>query len=520
MCLKTKAIYRRHIAGSVILAGLGVIGWLYCETLQLKDRSGIAAPAAAASGIADIAKQFSFASNAPLDAAPRIVTLKAEDFSIPAEEQAGLISAEEPETIRAPREQVAAYILNQPFSRHTGSWQSILSFRSSLPTFDQMHTTVQSRNLLASAAARYLDTPFNALFENVFARTTEEASRTAESSQKQAMRNPFTEAKREVEASVQPQAAATPPAPAASNETTSASNADAKSSPPPVQQPAVGDGNPKPVVPEGPFLVLGDFTGSGTVEAWSAARVDDGTFAFKDGQRTFGLTVNPEAVDFQRSFAIDDVNGDGIPDLIATSRAALAGGILLGDGNGNYRLSDSFMTGFEPIVPVPGRMGDQAREILGVNVRTGSIQTFRRADASGYRQVRNQAAINFLPHFLARITKIDSGRDVFMAAQSGQAARVWQWQEDGSLAFADESIPPAPSVSIFKTFPADGALSNLQVYQIGSSASVLLINGQGAAHNVANFRVSPQIFLVIGDLLRRGKLDVAAAFLLSAAPSK
>ncbi len=523
MRLELRAVREHRIAGSVILTGLCVIGWVYSDALQLKDRTSSPAPAVAVAGIAEISKPFSYANSTAKTHAPKIVTISAED--LPAlEPESRKTQGEERESAQPAL--AASYSapdwLPTP-GRYEASRQGMLSFRRSLPTFDQTRSTIRSRNLSAAGAARYLDTPFNSLLDSVFKRSSDETVQAVDfSRQKQDVRNPFTEAKQKADSEPLPAAAAAPPAPPPAppaKDTASPADQNANAAPPPSQPPASG-GAPKPTTPEGPLLVLGDFSGTGTMEAWSASRIDDGTFAFKDGQRTFNLYINPEAVGFQRSFAIDDFNGDGIADLLVTSRAALAGGVLLGDGKGNYKLSDTFITGYEPVVPVPGRMGDGSREILSVDVRTGSIQTFRRIDSGGYCQVRGQATINFIPDFLARVTEIDSGKDSFIAAQSGKAAAVWRWQEDGSLSSSGESIPPAPSVSIFKSFLQDNAQSNLQIYQVGSSASVLLINSQGNSFNVANFRVTPQIFLMVGDLLKRGTLDVAVAFLLSSTPAK
>jgi hypothetical protein len=112
-----------------------------------------------------------------------------------------------------------------------------------------------------------------------------------------------------------------------------------------------------------------------------------------------------------------------------------------------------------------------------------------------------------------------SDSDRFIAAQAGKAVQVYQWQDNGTLASSSDSIPPDPSIALYKDFLQEGATGILQVYQVGSSASVLLtIHRQ--SFNVANLRVFPQIFLVFGDLTKSGNLDVAVAYLLSSNTSK
>ena len=83
--------------------------------------------------------------------------------------------------------------------------------------------------------------------------------------------------------------------------------------------------------------------------------LNETTFVFPDGRRTFSLFVNPSAVEEQRSLAIEDITGDGNVDLLVTSHANLFGGVFMGDGKGNFALLDTFVSGYEPVVAVPYR---------------------------------------------------------------------------------------------------------------------------------------------------------------------
>ncbi len=513
---RLRAPQERKIALSVSVACLCVIGLVYSDALQQQYRARppdrVEVP-----GVADIAKPFSFSYSAPRTPASRLFDVSAETLLAPDLSSAELANGDAGSVKYEDARSASSWLMTVgPAGR---ARPSILFYRGSLPTFERTRSANAYRNLWTSGAAQYLDTSFASLLDSVF-KHGDDANQVPDlSRQRQGSRNPFTDAKEKADAEAAPSAAAaaSPPAPPPARQT-STPDQSAGTTTAPTQQPSAGGGSPRSGPPEEPFLVLGDFSGTGVVEAKSASRLDDGTFAFLDGSRSFSVYVNPSAPELQRSFAIDDFNDDGIPDLLVTSRAALLGAVLIGDGQGNYQIADTFVTGYEPTVPVPGLMGDGFRDILTVNVRTGWVQTFRRSDS--YRMVRGQAAIGFRPDFVARITQSESGMDCFMAAESGAEADVYQWQSDGMLVSSGWNLPQAPSISINKDFLQENALGNLQVYQVGSSASVMLTDSHGASFNVANFRVFPQIFLIVGDISKRDTLDVGVAFLLSTAPAK
>jgi hypothetical protein len=517
-----KVIRKRHIAISVILAGICIIGLVYSDALQQKDRLRSHPAPAIVPGIAEISQSFSFANSTAKAPAPKVVIVSAENLMKPdiaaAEEAGGDLDIAQ---AGGPTQLYPSGILSP--GRLEISRPSILYLRRTMPTFDKRsnYAVGPSRSVFAASAARYLDTPFNSLLDSVFKRTEDASFFSDSSQQKQDSRNPFTEARERVDSEASPSTpvAAAPPAAPPAKDPPPSGDQTAKNTPPASSQPPTGGGAPKPAAPEGSILVLGDFSGNGTLEARSASQIADGIFSFADGQlRTFSLFVNPAAVELQRSFAIDDFNRDGMPDLLVTSRAALLGAILTGDGNGNFALADAFATGYEPTVPVPGRLRETHREILSVNVRTGLVQTFRKTD--GYRLARGQSAINFVPDFLARVTEMNSGEDCLLAAQSGKSALVYEMHEDSSLNESGDDMPSASSLSIDKDFLNENALGNLQVYQVGSSASILLTNSHRASFNVANFRLHSQIFLIVGDVTGRGTLDVAVGYLLSSTTTR
>ncbi len=517
MHLRLRAARKQLIGTGVTIACLCVISLVYSDAIQQRLRVKPANTRLDIPSLVEISKPFSFTfQNAELQT-PRLVNVAVENLlgpdPVPTDSQ--VPDEGYPQTSGAERAESPWIGAIGP----AGSTRpSMLFFRSSLPTFGQTRSANSYRRALG--AAQYLDTSFNSLFDSVFAHGDDPALPADLSRQRPESRNPFTDARQKADAEAAPPAStpSAPPTPPPDKGTPAQSDQSSASTPAttPAPQAPAGGGAGNPPAPEPPFLVVGDFSGSGTIEARSATRVDDSTFAFQDAQRVFSLYVNPAAVELQRSFGVDDVNRDGIADLLVTSRAAMVGAVLLGDGQGNYGLAGTFPTGYEPIVPLLGPMGDGYRDIIAVDVRSGWVQTFRHHDA--YRLLHGQAAIDFSPDFVGLVTESDSNTDFLMAAQAGKAASVYQWLSDGTLALSDQSLPPAPSFSIQEDFLQENAPSNVQIYQVGSRISVMLTDSNGASFNVASFKTFPGIYVMIGDILKHRTLDVAVAYLLSATP--
>jgi hypothetical protein len=357
-----------------------------------------------------------------------------------------------------------------------------------------------------------LNTSFESLFANVFNRRDVQAG-------KEDFPNPFADAKKSSE---------TDRAQPAAGSATTLPPGQSQAPPAPEETPKPSPSTP-PAQPDGPpnisggmmngsdqrFIFLGDFDGTGVLKHAYAKRVGDTVFDFADATRTFVITENPGAVENQCSFAVEDMDGDGNMDLLHTARAGMFGMVLRGDGSGNFGFVDYFLTAYEPTVAVPGPMGDVGREIFVIDFRTGSYTVFcTRGRYLPYRQ----NSLNFIPDYIAHLMELGTGFDYLLAAQTGNVPHLYQWLQSGSLTEAAQTLPGNPSISVSGDPRLDPGLGSLQVYQVGSYASVVVTNSQGQAFNVANLRVTPRIFLVLGNIENRSSLDVGVAFLLPAVP--
>jgi len=222
---------------------------------------------------------------------------------------------------------------------------------------------------------------------------------------------------------------------------------------------------------------------------------------------------NQAAVENQRSFSIEDMDGDGRMDLIQTSGSYLFGAVLLGSESGNfyYKMNGYFLTGYEPTIAIPGPMGEGGRELVSINLRTGSYTIFK---PQGLYLPARKGGLDIIPEYATHLIELGSGADYLLASRAG-APHLYQWSTDSVLTEASEALPGEPTLTVTGDVRLDGGLGSLQVHQIGSYASVILTNSMQQTFNVANLRIAPGIFLVIGDLERRGTLDVGVAVLLT-----
>jgi len=371
-----------------------------------------------------------------------------------------------------------------------------------------------------TGGASVFDRPFRAWFASVFTdrkHSGEDPAAVSLLDSSEAAQNPFTEAKLEAESASaaeastarQPQARQDRvPTPATQND-----NKTSDARPPQQADQAVSSGTPAKSDPG--ILFLGDFDGSGVLRWVQSQRKGTARFAFDDGERSFNFLVNPDAVAQQRSFTVEDLNADGKLDLVVTSRASLFGGVLAGDGAGNFAVVDSFVTGYEPTVAVPGPVVNGWRDIMAVDVRTGTLTTFR--GGKHYRPLRFQN-LDYVPEFAAHLVDLADGSDFFVAGSEGRALRIFRWREDGLLDGSADTIPPDAISVVVRPIGPQGTTATFSVFQVGPYASVVVADAEGRRFNVATMRISSKALIAFGDIEQNGALDVAVAFHVPASP--
>ncbi len=351
---------------------------------------------------------------------------------------------------------------------------------------------------LGMTAKLIFNTSFSELYSSVFGRSANGNLNLAENE----IPNPFTEAKQK-----EVSAAATK----ASDDGDGRNPDKASEQDSSGQDQAGSPGSPSAGRAQIPTLIVGDFEGNGALTSRTARDSGDTRFIIQGGELQLKLIINPSAVEQQRSFCIEDINGDSIPDFLATNRMALFGGVFLGTGGGSYRYIDRFLTGYEATIPTVGPFRNGKREILAVDSFSGAVTTFRAAEAYQLVQRDNLPVV---PNFLLRLISLNTAREFLMAGKTGGANRLLHWNDRGKLEPATETLQMDPLAVKTQAGPI-----TLQIYQVGSYASIVVSNGRGRSFNVANLRTYPGIFLVIGDLQQQGSIDVAIANLIRFTPT-
>jgi hypothetical protein len=363
---------------------------------------------------------------------------------------------------------------------------------------------MRSRNANNASSAANLNASFSKLFASAFGSSKiDEAALFT----KDEFSNPFTEARQKQESSASQSSEAKTDATANKSQSKKQSTATSDTKTDSSDSPAIITGSGIPVGNR--FLIIGDFDGSGVLKAVFAERSSGTRFVTNDGELDFNLYINRAALEQQRAFCVDDINGDGFWDLLVTSPDWLFGSVMLGDGHGRYQYSDSFVTGYAPTIPAVGPFHGDKREILTVNMRSGVLSTFR--SEKHYRAYQT-GRLSFVPNYLLHMVAPDTSLDYLLFANEQGPEQIYGWSIDSDLMPNAGGLGADPTV-----LNSDLASYSLQAYQVGNYASIVLKNG-GASFNVVNMRVHPYIFIIVGDLQEQGFKDVAVANLLAFTP--
>ena len=360
---------------------------------------------------------------------------------------------------------------------------------------------------LTGAAALLLNNSFSSLFSKIFDPQGEEAGRNAELSAE--IRNPFAEIKQKEDAA---RLAAADTAQGTQDKAVTDSKPAEPVSSAGQEVAAAGTSGGRPER----YVFVGDFDGSGTLSILTAERSGELAFKFEDGFRAFSLFVHAAAVERQRSLSLDDINGDGLMDLLVTARASLFGGVLIGDGKGGYTLADTFLTGYEPVLAAVGPQAEGGHEIVTVNTRSGAVTRF--LPKGPYQRV-SAGKLDFPPEYVNHIVDREHGADYLQIARAGGEAKIYAWPVRDRMEVRALTTPPASELQAGPDPDLGSKVGTIRIYQVGNYASIVLADATGQAFNVANLKVSPQACLVFGDLAGSGNLDVAVAHMVSFTPS-
>jgi len=231
-------------------------------------------------------------------------------------------------------------------------------------------------------------------------------------------------------------------------------------------------GAPATVGPIPNGLAWGDFNFDGKLDlavanqGQSPGMQKSVSVLFGVGDCTFTSATTLEAEEATRAVAVGDVNGDGVPDILALNGASASCSVFLNEGDGTiFSAADSFATAPEP---------------------TGLAL----ADLNG-----------------------DGVLDAVIAEESANTLSLFIGNGTGRFALADtEPVGSAPSAVALEDIDYDGVLDAVVTNDLSADVSVLFGDGTGGLSAARSFVADGQpVALGLADFDEDGMKDILTA---------
>lgn len=260
-----------------------------------------------------------------------------------------------------------------------------------------------------------------------------------------------------------------------------------------------------PLGPQTDSLALGDLNGDGLTDIVTASSgyhrvsvllgLGNGTFA-PNGSYWFGSDWRPTSV------ALGDVSGDGVVDIIATNASATnpsAAGdasVLLGRGDGTFQTPIAHPVGANPVsVALNDLNSDGLLDVITANYSSGNISVLlARGDGAFHTQTTYDVGLN--PGSLALDDLNGDGRpDAVIANRGSNNVSLLLGRQDGTFETHEVcAVGKDPRFVMLGDANGDGMLDVVTVNQSSRNVSVLLSQGEGtfASHATYGLNAIPQ----------------------------
>jgi hypothetical protein len=271
-------------------------------------------------------------------------------------------------------------------------------------------------------------------------------------------------------------------------------------------------------------VAVGAFRGNGVLDVAVAASINSPGFVGRmtvllgNGDGTFQAPVNyATAWRGTAAVAVADVNGDGVPDIVAVNASGNATmSVFLGNGDGSFQGAISYLTGtdtFADAVAVADLTGTGVPDLVTAN-RDGNDVSVLLGQGNGSFQTTNVYTLPATPYAVATGDLTGNGiLDLVTADYQVQAVSVLRGNGDGTFQ-APVSFPtgPFPNCVAVADLNGDGIPDLITAnydYSSNGSVSVLLGNGDGTFQAPQTFATdSSTVGVAVGDFNGDGIPDL------------
>ncbi len=184
------------------------------------------------------------------------------------------------------------------------------------------------------------------------------------------------------------------------------------------------------------------------------------------------------------SVAIADCNADGVPDLLVANSSDGTLGILLGNGDGTFQPQRTFSAGNQPASIATGLWnGDGAVDAAILNAADGTVSVLM-GNGDGTFQTRQSYTVGSDPSAMISVDLNGDGfADLVVANGGDNSVSVLLAKQDGSFLPATTfSVEGNPVAMISADLNGDGIVDLAVAMRNRESISVLLGKGDGGFH--------------------------------------